>query len=317
SLIYNHTTMIKDGEEKTPLNYLKGVGSFYFKRIKTIFPMFYIAWFIMFCINSHKMGSIYWGGPRKNIILTVLGMDGYFLHHGLNYYCLGEWFLGGIIILYLLFPLVQFLFMKARIPSTILIFALYALNLCRHYFSSAPDTNIFIVLIKYYNSHIIMPDSRSVFTCLLHFWIGMLIITYKDFFINKISAVVTLIFLIIIATVKLPVTEIVCCTLCGTALYILVSFLSPWILKPAPVKVFVKIISKYSYAIFLVHHVILYAIMEKLAVLNFNYVLSILIFIGLLIIILAGGVSLTAITDLIMKGLGRLIGLFKKKETNA
>ena len=106
----------------------KEVLDFFKKRWLSIFPMFYIAWTVMYIINSLRVGSWFWGGPRRNFLLSAIGMDGYFLHLGMNYYNLGEWFLGGIILLYLLYPLLLFLWNKAKIPSTVLITFIFLFN---------------------------------------------------------------------------------------------------------------------------------------------------------------------------------------------
>lgn len=39
------------------------------------------------------------------MLLSLLGMDGYFQYRGPNYYLIGEWFFGAIVFLYILYPL--------------------------------------------------------------------------------------------------------------------------------------------------------------------------------------------------------------------
>ena len=95
ALLYNHPHF----------GSIKEILTFYKKRWLSLFPMFYIAWTIMYIINSLRVGNWFWGGPRRNFLLSFIGMDGYFMHLGKNYYNLGEWFLGGIIFLYLLYLL--------------------------------------------------------------------------------------------------------------------------------------------------------------------------------------------------------------------
>ncbi|MCR4908922.1 MAG: acyltransferase [Lachnospiraceae bacterium] len=290
SLIYNHEDMT-----------LKDVPRFYFRRFLAIFPMFYIVWIIVYISNSRLLGTWHWGGPNKNYLLSLFGVDGYFMHHGMNYYCIGEWFLGAIIMIYLLFPLLKFLFMKFRIPSTILLTAVYIFNVYRHLLSSAPDKNLFIVLVKYYNSHITVPDARSLWTCIMAFWIGMLIITYRDILIKKWPALAALVVFLIMTFINLNLNDIFSATICATALYILFSFCSERILRIKAVRWLVNLISRYSYGIFLVHHVTIYYFMKRFCSITFNIPLSILVFVFVFAVIILLSIILTEFTNLLLR----------------
>ncbi len=250
-----------------------GLLDFYWKRFLTIFPMFYVAWLVMYIVNSRKLGTWYWAGPRRIMWMTALGMDGYFMHHGLNYYCLGEWFLGAIIILYLIYPLMQFLFHRARWVTTVLLTAIFVFNVYRHLLSNMENTNLFIWLVKYYNSHITMPDSRCVWTCLYGMWLGMLFITYKKQLIRFPVALGCLIGTLIMACIPLPIPEVIASDIMGSFWFIMLSWITDFLVSKYRegklhnivselVIRFVKFMSRYSYGIFLVHHVILYALME-------------------------------------------------------
>ncbi|MBR2187421.1 MAG: acyltransferase [Lachnospiraceae bacterium] len=290
SLLYNHPSF------SSP----KDVLRFYGKRWLSIFPAFYIAWIIMYVINSLRVGGWFWGGPRKNFLLSFLGMDGYFLHLGMNYYCLGEWFLGGIILMYLFYPLLLFLWNRARIPSTVLITFLFLFNFRRHYFSSAPDTNIFIVLIKYYNSHIVISDNMCLWTCFMDFWLGFIIVTYFLPAVKKRIPKGSLMAagLLILATVPflitpLPLNKLETCTVLAFLSMLILMLLTPFILKAAPLSSLLKLISRYSYGVFLVHHVLLYGIMWLFRDFYFNRISSLLFFIPVFAVILLTGWLLT------------------------
>ncbi len=293
ALLHNYPSF-RDGEEKSFGKTLKNLAVFYKKRWLTIFPMFYIAWAIMYVINSRRVGGWFWGGPRKNFILTFLGMDGYFLHLGMNYYCLGEWFLGAIIILYILYPLLLFLWNRARIPSTAVILFFFLFNLRRHYFSSAPDVNIFIVLIKYYNSHITISDNMCVWTCVLDFWCGFILEAYALPFIKKlqipeengkpgrggIAATLIIAFLLSLFFIfEFPLYKQEIAVVMGLLFYLIFTLLTPAINKISPLNSLLNLISRYSYGIFLVHHVLIYGILNLLKDFEFNRFSSLLMFI--------------------------------------
>ena len=47
------------------------------------------------------------GIPKWKLVFSVLGLDGYLLPLGANFYKIGEWFLGCLLLIYLLFPLLR------------------------------------------------------------------------------------------------------------------------------------------------------------------------------------------------------------------
>lgn len=77
--------------------------SYYLKRFKSIYPSFYCVWlmtYIFYRFNGNPVCTEPW-----KIIYTILGIDGWAgQFSGTNYYLTGEWFLGTMIFLYLLFP---------------------------------------------------------------------------------------------------------------------------------------------------------------------------------------------------------------------
>lgn len=306
AILHNHPHF-SDKEDPGFISTVKNILKFYGKRWLSLFPMFYIAWIIMYVINSNRVGSWFWGGPRKNFILSFLGMDGYFLHLGMNYYNLGEWFLGGIIFMYLLYPFLLFLWNKMRIPGTLLIVFFFLFNLRRHYFSSAPDLNIFIVLIKYYNSHITISDNMCLWTCILDFWLGFILLTYvlpaikkMDLRMRSILIFLIISVLLVFINVELPLFKLETCTVMAVLTYILLTMITPFITKQASVNSLLNLISKYSYGIFLVHHVILYGIMYLVKGFIFNRISSIVFFIPLYTLIFFAGYLLTKVSGYIV-----------------
>ena len=83
--------------------------SFYKKRFQSIYPMFWIAYVIAFSYSFLANKGFIWSLPKGRILLSVLGMDGYLGTVIPTFYLLGEWFLGFIIIIYILFPLLSYL----------------------------------------------------------------------------------------------------------------------------------------------------------------------------------------------------------------
>lgn len=87
----------------------RGVKSFYTKRIMNIYPMFWIAYATATAIDFMHNRFM----PTGNLItrlISIFAMDGYLCSLGFDfwtYYKLGEWFLGCILILYIIFPILH------------------------------------------------------------------------------------------------------------------------------------------------------------------------------------------------------------------
>lgn len=80
------------------------VGEFYKKRMITLMLPFWIAYIMVYVFNwvtGIKPVDL----PLWKYIYTLIGMDGYLSYKIPTFYLIGEWFLGFIIICYILFPL--------------------------------------------------------------------------------------------------------------------------------------------------------------------------------------------------------------------
>lgn len=107
----------------------RGLKRFYIKRFLSIYPMFWLAYAIVFfydfLINKHF-------GEANPLLLiaTALGMDGYLFSQGMidgTYYRIGEWFLGCIVLLYLIYPLLRRGMEKKPILTFVAAVVIYAL----------------------------------------------------------------------------------------------------------------------------------------------------------------------------------------------
>ena len=85
---------------------IKSVKRFYFKRWKSIYPSYYICFLYFFLRTAFNLKKLFFKGHWSKIFLTLIGMDGYLSYRIRTYYLIGEWFLGAIIIIYILYPLI-------------------------------------------------------------------------------------------------------------------------------------------------------------------------------------------------------------------
>ena len=99
----------------------KNIKTFFTHRIKNIYPIFWIAYAF-----ANSFDFLYYRGmciekPWLRVF-SLLGIDGYLCSFGVipfDYYRVGEWFLGCIILIYLLFPLLHFAVERNMIVTAI------------------------------------------------------------------------------------------------------------------------------------------------------------------------------------------------------
>lgn len=209
--------------------------TFYWKRFKSIYPMFWLAFIIanayLFIVNH---GTVAARAPKRSLILSLIGMDGYLTNAGLaTFYTLGEWFLGFIVLYYLIFPILRYGVMRRPWLTAIIVLTLYAGTLTLH-----PQIGR-------------MPENLLLTTRLPELVFGMYYIRYAKTVAHPV-AIVCLIFLTIQQITGLAQGD-VAVTLVGIACFLTLVWISRWIDHRA-VKIVVGSIAKYSYAIFLVHH---------------------------------------------------------------
>lgn len=225
SLMYNY------GENICIKEYAK-------KRWLGIFPMYYIAWgcavfFYMFRYYSLNPFCIV--REKWTIILTFLGLDGYLCDVIPNYYLLGEWFLGCILIMYVLFPFLRKIMNRF---NPLLVLLGYMI--------------IYIIVVQNYNLDFNI--EFFVFTRLLEFIFGMVLIKYikkVNIWIFGISLGVVILWL----SLYININQMYKTTIMGMSLYVVFMFLGQVMGKKG--HIIFGYISKYSYAIFLCHHIVL------------------------------------------------------------
>lgn len=210
--------------------------AFFKKRWMKLFPLFFLCYIPLYFVDAiliHKE-FLYAGSPVK-FLLTFVGMDGYLSEWIPNYYIIGEWFLGALIIIYVLFPLLRRLFLsKGRLWITAGLAVLVVLNdiFCFPY----------------------IPGREWIVLDIAAFWCGMLFIEYEVKLKNKLCVITAGITALVLWLVKLPAgwdSDTV------SLVFSLSLFLTALNCFGRANSRIVKFIGDYSYAIFLVHHVIM------------------------------------------------------------
>ena len=214
------------GQGREPLN----LARFYQKRAKAVYPMFWLAWCIFFPIRFVTKPGYYAAAKTPSLLLTVLGLDNFAQAAGLvtmDFACVGEWFLGSILFLYLLFPLLQRALRKAPVLTWV------------------------VTLLVCIPLHMQGWDNGLVAVHIPEFLFGMTFLTLKD----QIKAILAPV--LVLGLINLPVDEKLLCSMFSALIFIgLAAAAAPLLDKPLPRAVCAKA-ARLSYAVFLTHHVII------------------------------------------------------------
>ena len=210
---------------------------FYFKRWKSLFPAFLLVWFLTYIEGVLSHHNFLYNGEPQYLLLSFFGLDGYFYYLHPNYYSVGEWFLGAIVLLYVLYPLLLFLFNRIK------------------WIITAGLTVVFF-LIMLFNPFMIT-KTQNLLVCMFSFWLGMLYIRYREpLKKHRWIGLLCVVPFIILEFVPMPFDHELAMKLASIPLFLFLDWLADFVFKVPPLKIFFLISSAISYELFLVHHVL-------------------------------------------------------------
>lgn len=254
--------------------------TFYKKRFFSIYPMFWIAYFFAFCYLFYVNKAIPGGGaPKKNFILSIIGFDGLMAENVQTFYILGEWFLGAIILMYVFFPILRKGLIKKPILTWIIVLVIY----------------IWFLYGYNYNFNV----AKIIFTRFPEIMFGMSF-TYRKAKVNWKVAVAAFVLLVINGIVKPGVHESLQTTYVGVLSFMVLVYISYFVRHKLWHEI-CNIISKYSYAIFLVHHQIIAKMMATFDLQNITHIQSYVLFFAICIVIVFFAVLLYRVHSCTMK----------------
>ena len=253
---------------------------FYWKRFLNIYPMFWTAWLLgtlyYFLIFNGRPPN---AAPAKSFIFTLLGVDGLAAAFGWpTMYLLGEWFLGFILLYYLVFPLLLWAIDRFPIITGVLILAAYAATV--------------IIMQRYFAGY----SSAMILTTRLP---ELAFGSYFVLYVRRVHwGVVIPAAAVLAVSAMLPeeIPEDVATTLVGISAFLILVVVGRYV-AIQPVRVLVDLIAKYSYPIFLVHHVVIMVLFEKINVAGFVPVQRYTMLAATCVIVFGLSVALVRITD--------------------
>ncbi len=214
--------------------------TYYKKRWWSIFPSFYLAYFVCYLMGG-------FGGGVKlfdlSFLWTLTGLDGYVSLFGIqSHYLVGEWFIGMILVLYIVFPALYAL--VARYPKQILITAIL----------------YYLVMVQLLGNT--GRVDKDILLNVVVFLIGIYLYRYVKNVSLRIGAAA---FIALCAVIFVPLPERVTWYLFAIEgiLWYLIFMAAGNTLDQiknkacGSLKKLVGVLSKYSYEIFLLHHVLI------------------------------------------------------------
>lgn len=221
------------------------LGMFYLKRYIRLLIPFYVVTFMYYVVNAIRVrdwAGVYIGGiPVWKWIFTILGMDEWVSMHGIETFSrgIGEWFLGALVILSFLFPLLRFLMLKnQKVFMTI-------------------ATLLYLIVIFNYNSDVLIYMSLPVkgFDFVLGMWFGL---NWEKINPKWEYVTVPIVILYLVSPFAFPINEALKILILAFAFLVSFSFLEDNLQNcKMPI---INWLSKYSYELFLVHHIVIYAL---------------------------------------------------------
>lgn len=261
---------------------LKNITKFYIKRLYSIYPSYYVAYLPVFLLLLLLRPGYFKQAHPVAFFLTILGFDGYTSKAISNYYTLvGDWFLGIIILLYIVFP---FILKGVKKNSGIYLFVALAF------------------FIAFLNWRMLNQNAfRNIFSCVLSFSLGMIIEKLHLYKYISIPVLLTLCF----TPIGFLVNFNILVHIVGICLFFILYYCGSVLKKYSLICAFDTIISKVSYEMFLIQHVIIVFACDFIKIDKSLKFISGLI--ALIVVIYIAALIIKRISSCLTKGIKRFV----------
>jgi hypothetical protein len=270
-VLISGATLALSGREEEPI-------AFYKKRLTRVLIPFYIAYIMYFIIRvlTYNTIFIYGGVPKWRFIFTIMGMDEYLSANGIRTFTLGigEWFLGCIILCYLVYP---FLF-KAHKKNRYLTFILMTIW-------------FLFINFNYSKFNFVIPSHMNFLSQVYNFYLGIVLIDKEVLVKLKKWLLVITIPIILFLYFYMPfimIPDNIKTTIALVAIFITFYEMENAISSFKWLKSFTVFFNMISLEIYLVHHFVIYQVdyilgyrrlngVETLAVIVFDLIVTIIL----------------------------------------
>ncbi len=273
---------------------------FYKKRFFKILIPFYIVYalyfvFFFFFYKVDSIGNMFASHPKPwEFVFTLLGMDAYLSRFGIPTYSLGigEWFLGCLMLMYLIFPLLRKCMLKNKVV-TMLVATVYYLAV------------IFTYQMHPYAS--MVPGIGNFTVKVYDFILGMFLVLILEKIPDKLIFVwgaAELLF--IFCPVKLPINDLLSIEIQCVLAFLIFFYLERFFVKMPKFTRLVAWVSGFTYEYFLVHHVVIDHLSRAVAGRPFGNLQILLLFLA--------EIAIAILLTLLVKGILALPGLVRRKK---
>ncbi|TVM16417.1 hypothetical protein DPQ33_12420 [Oceanidesulfovibrio indonesiensis] len=260
-------------------------GDYAKKRFLSIYPLFWVTYLALYIIRTVQKGHLMFSDlPAYRYIFTATAFDGWLQPIVKTPYMIGEWFLGFIIILYCLFPLLLGLYRR----SPALMMGVAFLVAC--------------IPVLYEPARLGMSLYTSPMARLFEFAFGMLFIMHYEDGVSRRQGVAAA--LLLVALYMLPNGPWVFPknAAIGMLWFTVISWISRAMEQNAMVRKFFLWTSLYSYGAFLFYHYFMQYYMPRHGLEPANLWQFILYGLALTAFIYGVGYLLTKLTGILVKG---------------
>lgn len=270
---------------------IKSIRTFYYKRWKSIFPSFYVCFTYFFLRTAVHFHRLFYKGDWSKIFITIIGFDGFLSYKINTYYLVGEWFLGAIIILYILYPIILFIVNKNNIIINNVI-------ICFFYY------------LMYKTKYFIIPKPKNIISCAASFYFGIESIRFKTFYLeNKKVFIISFLLLILFWKIKINIKpDMIIFQIHGFCFFITLYQLGKYVMSTKLYIIFYEI-SILSYGIYLYHHKIIYDILLLYNPSEWYYHI-ILLFFAILLTLICSKIHLMVVNSILKSYLFKKIDSF-------
>ena len=218
------------------------IRKFYWKRWKAIYPSYYVTFVLAMIAFILLNRSFFTGKKPWSLVFTVFGVDGYLSKVFSTWAIIGEWFIGALIICYLLYPLIVALMGKREVTVCLVLTGLY-------------------IITKNWNM-LNQNAFRNVFSCLISFSAGIVLMKHRDKLDLNTTGMVSLLLLLLSAFLPIQQDSNIMAHMCGLWLFMVLLVAGRCVMKNQFCSALFRKGAKISFEVFLVHHVIVTTVLH-------------------------------------------------------
>jgi len=220
---------------------INSLKEYFLSRFKSIYPCFWFAWAI-FAIREYLLNGVtLFDYPPLTYLLNITGFDGFLYGRVNSFYLVGEWFLGAIIICYIVYPIINKLIdNKKKLICLIFVFSI-----------------LHMLMIKLELPRLSL-SGQSMITCILEMLLGVFLYQNKNYWNNKLYFLLAFVIFEFFIFIKIDNYLCFFMPIHVLSFFVLLYNFGTILNDNAIYKRVISFLSKYSYCFYLVQHIVIY-----------------------------------------------------------